>query len=130
MGPLCIFCREQGDIFHGEFVSGSCDNGSWEYRDIPGENYIISSRASNIYFLFYLKRHFHRNLDRDLLTLLPGHRVTLLVVSVAVTILVVIHVTLLLVFMLVLVGVGLLAGFVVLGGALVLVLSRVIMLTN
>ena len=101
MGPQCIFCRERGDISHGELVSGSCD-----------------------------KRHFHRNLDWNLLTLLPGHRVKLLVVSVAVTLLVVIHVTLLLVFMLVLVGVGLLAGFVVLGGALVLVLSRVIMLTN
>ena len=37
MGPLCIFCRELGDISHGELVSGSYDNGSWEYRDIPGE---------------------------------------------------------------------------------------------
>ncbi len=80
--------------------------------------------------MFYLKRHFHWDLDRDLLALLPGDWVTLLVVSVAVTLLIVVNVTFLLVFVLVLVGVGLLAGFVVLGGALVLVLSRVVMLTN
>ena len=73
--------------------------------------------------MFYLKRHFHWDLDRDLLALLPGDWVTLLVVSVAVTLLIVVNVTFLLVFVLVLVGVGLLAGFVVLGGALVLVLS-------
>ena len=80
--------------------------------------------------MFNLKRHFHWDLDRDLLALLPGDWVTLLVVSVAVTLLIVVNVTFLLVFVLVLVGVGLLAGFVVLGGALVLVLSRVVMLTN
>lgn len=80
--------------------------------------------------MFYLKRHFHWDLDRDLLALLPGDWVTLLVISVAVTLLIVVNVTFLLVFVLVLVGVGLLAGFVVLGGALVLVLSRVVMLTN
>ena len=37
MAPLCTSYRELGDISHGELVSGSYDNGSWEYRDIPGE---------------------------------------------------------------------------------------------
>ena len=49
MGPQCIFRRERGDISHGELVSGSCDNGSWGYRDIPEENYIILSRFSHIF---------------------------------------------------------------------------------